>query len=66
MTIRLLTSAAAMLLSCFALADVEPSASPEAAQLIESLALRESSTATRDMPGWAPPKQVAVLITGQS
>ena len=62
---RLIVSFVFVLAPVFALADTTeqitvPVADQEVEVLIEQLGLRESETASRDLPGWSPPKKIVV------
>lgn len=55
-------AATAFLLSTSASAEVAPSSSDAVAAMIEHLGLRESATASRDLPGWSKPTKVVAWL----
>ena len=62
---RLIVSFVFVLAPVFVLADTTdqttvPVTDPAVEVLIEQLGLRESATASRDLPGWSPPKKIVV------
>ncbi len=65
MVFKYIVSCVLFFLPVSVLADTPPPASvstpdPAVQVLIEQLGLRESATASRDLPGWSPPKKIIV------